>query len=612
MDCNTQPNYGHKDELNEHMKTNECNKQVYDQQCSQTQRIVDLRTHNHVNDTLQHQGKHLNQFEHNETHNSSTLEIEPNYVNIAMLYYIEKIQCINCKDIGTLTASKFTSNGMRCMKCKNINQEYWISSQLRSFLGADWKNKVLSKDKLEKHNRSILYVTNTQTSTARNPENAKPAIQDDPLSNNMISQLITKINDLQEVIQQNSDELVTIKVQYRELKTELGEARKTITSLRNIIDNRNDAENVEGEPKLKTNGEKNQEHVQSKAQSVIITTGTTKETDKDASVINIDQAQKQGSTAKGSNMEVRTWADVVAQNMKLRNFPDHLRTKAMSMKKMLLENKCITVEKPNIIPLYFKNIRRCRIGVLRAALRQSLPSWAVIGLSFVGGSILELLCDSKLEHRVIHMMKVVNIRQVKGFNILTDGVKKETEKDQSHKRNVEAAKKRFERCIETSRSEYAKEWYAQQVQKCKEILDKNREETKRIEKSENDKSTNDKGEWIVVKQIKRKQVALYNDITIPKKATIPTDLAPMEIADHKKEKDDKQDERRQEIKDEEEQSNDEMQEEEEDWLLEEDHGDRSPSVSEEGEQTEMQQIQPMDEDLTGKSVRETRDRSVSI
>ena len=47
-----------------------------------------------------------------------------------------------------------------------------------------------------------------------------------------------------------------------------------------------------------------------------------------------------------------------------------------------------------------------------------------------------------------------------------------------------------------------------------------------------------------------------------------------------------------------------MEEEEEDWLLEEDHGDRYASVSEEGEQTEMQEIQPMDEDRTGKSVTE--------
>ena len=114
----------------------------------------------------------------------------------------------------------------------------------------------------------------------------------------------------------------------------------------------------------------------------------------------------------------------------------------------------------------------------------------------------------QLEVKVIHMMKVVKIRQVKGFNILSDGVKKENEKDQSHKMNVEVAKKRFERCIETSRSEYTKKWYAQQAQKCEEILDKNREETKRIERSENDKSIEDKGDWVLVKQIKRNK-SLY-------------------------------------------------------------------------------------------------------
>lgn len=265
------------------------------------------------------------------------------------------------------------------------------------------------------------------------------------------------------------------------------------------------------------------------------------------------------------------------------------------MKQMLVNNKCIDIEKPTIVPIYFKNIKRCRIGPLRAALRQILPSWAVLGLSFVGGSILEVLSDIKLESRVVHLMKVINVRQVRGFNILRDGVKKEVKEDDVYLKNVQAAKRRFARCIQTCRSEYAKDWYSRQVDRCHEILQTIQSREIEAEKSVIENGNEDRSEWIVVKQTKRKQVAPYSDITISKRAAIPTELTPMEIAENTEEKEEIEN-----LGTKEEDMNEEMiQAEDEDWLLEEEPDD-SPSITDEEKEDENLDGEQIDEENIAK------------
>lgn len=67
--------------------------------------------------------------------------------------------------------------------------------------------------------------------------------------------------------------------------------------------------------------------------------------------------------------------------------------------------------------VYFKAIRKGPSGILRRALSKCLPSWAVLGLCFVGGSILKVIADVRHIHRLTGTLKVMEIIEVHKFDI---------------------------------------------------------------------------------------------------------------------------------------------------------------------------------------------------
>lgn len=67
--------------------------------------------------------------------------------------------------------------------------------------------------------------------------------------------------------------------------------------------------------------------------------------------------------------------------------------------------------KPNPVAVYLKNVRRGLIGSIRAALRQCLPSWAVLGFRIVGGSVLEIITDGRIKDLLITTLKVLGVKR---------------------------------------------------------------------------------------------------------------------------------------------------------------------------------------------------------
>lgn len=70
---------------------------------------------------------------------------------------------------------------------------------------------------------------------------------------------------------------------------------------------------------------------------------------------------------------------------------------------------------PNLIPVYFLNVKRGTINVLRRALWGSLPSWSVVGLSFIGGSVLEVLTDGRHKNRLVATLQGMGLKEVINF-----------------------------------------------------------------------------------------------------------------------------------------------------------------------------------------------------
>lgn len=66
-------------------------------------------------------------------------------------------------------------------------------------------------------------------------------------------------------------------------------------------------------------------------------------------------------------------------------------------------------DEPKPTAMYFKNIRRGPVGLVRKALIHSFPTWTLLGLSFIGGSVLEIITDVRLRNRLVATLNIMRI-----------------------------------------------------------------------------------------------------------------------------------------------------------------------------------------------------------
>jgi len=131
-------------------------------------------------------------------------------------------------------------------------------------------------------------------------------------------------------------------------------------------------------------------------------------------------------------------------------------------------------KEPRVTAVYLKNVQGGPIGTVRRSLRESLPSWALLGLSFLGGSILEVVTADAQKARLVHTMRLMGIQELTAFSIFDDSLKKlksGIHNDERTRRNVEKVQQRMRKIISGSQSMYAWRWYDQQLQEAERRLD---------------------------------------------------------------------------------------------------------------------------------------------
>lgn len=131
------------------------------------------------------------------------------------------------------------------------------------------------------------------------------------------------------------------------------------------------------------------------------------------------------------------------------------------------------LHKPKPIGLYFKNIRLGSLGMIRKALRECLPSWALLGLDFVGSSILEVVTDQNLKDRVVATMKLIGIAHIPKFDVFESALRSHQSKEKradNTKRNLDAAIYRFQRNVGKAKNHWALSWYELQVEEAQRRL----------------------------------------------------------------------------------------------------------------------------------------------
>lgn len=87
---------------------------------------------------------------------------------------------------------------------------------------------------------------------------------------------------------------------------------------------------------------------------------------------------------------------------------------------------------PETNSLYYRNVCREPIGLLRSALRKSPPLWALLGLSFIGASILEELTDVRLAPGLIETMRLLDIEHVKDLDLFAPAFSPSTAPEAYH------------------------------------------------------------------------------------------------------------------------------------------------------------------------------------
>ena len=133
--------------------------------------------------------------------------------------------------------------------------------------------------------------------------------------------------------------------------------------------------------------------------------------------------------------------------------------------------KCLElldIRGPEPVPtaVYFRNIRRNRLGQVRKALRQMFSHpWAVLGLSFLGKSVIEIVCHQGLVDQVVAKLRLIGATHIKNLDVFGDNLKKNKISSSSDRAtaNLERAHARLERLVATCTNPSAKAWYTRQL-----------------------------------------------------------------------------------------------------------------------------------------------------
>ena len=166
------------------------------------------------------------------------------------------------------------------------------------------------------------------------------------------------------------------------------------------------------------------------------------------------QPEATGTTKK------KTWAEIAAAPRPRMSDVSEKTQERLRQSLALLE---ISSPEPKPVAVYFRNIKRARLGQVRKALRQMFTHpWAVLGLCFVGKSVLEIVCHEGLVDQLVAKLRIIGATHLRKFDIFGDNQKNTPQSDIGDRQlaNLEHAQARLQRLIDTCPNRFAKSWYS--------------------------------------------------------------------------------------------------------------------------------------------------------
>ncbi len=127
------------------------------------------------------------------------------------------------------------------------------------------------------------------------------------------------------------------------------------------------------------------------------------------------------------------------------------------------------VDPADVVPIYLRGLQRTSEKALVEELRIGMddPENAVMNVSFIGGSVVEVLTNKKCTSSTLMDLKEAGVTHMKDFNIFGDSIKKHNGLTDWERRvrNLNAVLHRTRRCARLPIRPAAKAWYRLQAEK---------------------------------------------------------------------------------------------------------------------------------------------------
>lgn len=114
---------------------------------------------------------------------------------------------------------------------------------------------------------------------------------------------------------------------------------------------------------------------------------------------------------------------------------------------------------PDPVGVYFKNMHRGSIGVIHQTLRECLPNWALLGISFVSASVMEVVTDRSLNQRLFATLVMIGVKELQNYDIFGEAMMKNNQNTANTKRkkqNMEPVIRRMNANLKYCGSRYEK------------------------------------------------------------------------------------------------------------------------------------------------------------
>lgn len=125
------------------------------------------------------------------------------------------------------------------------------------------------------------------------------------------------------------------------------------------------------------------------------------------------------------------WAEITKlKRPKAAKFiPSPLQAKINKTKSLLTKGSFVPCHEPKPPALYFKIVKRGPLVEIRNALRECLPNWALLGLDFVGSSVMEIITDRQLKDKIVGTLKQLGMVNVPNLSIFESAVRSRKEEE---------------------------------------------------------------------------------------------------------------------------------------------------------------------------------------